>query len=176
MKKIIGIMMVVIFSMSMFALGDSDGGHGSFEEAEEIINQKISCDDLNDEQLENLGDYYMEQMHPGERHNVMDEMIGGEGSESLKVAHINMAKKFYCGDQNVMSTGMMNIMMGRDNSKIDLTHRRGMMNMMGYGNGIGWFGGSLIWLLYVALAAFVFGIIFWGTYKLMIKDKRRRRK
>jgi len=43
-------------------------GEETFAAAEEIIKQKISCDELTDDQLEILGDYYMEQMHPGEDH------------------------------------------------------------------------------------------------------------
>jgi len=88
-------------------------GEETFVQAEEIINNKISCDDLNDSQLEMLGDYYMEQMHPGEAHEQMDEMMGGEGSESLKQMHINMGKAFYCGEHDAMSGGMMNMMMDR---------------------------------------------------------------
>jgi len=58
----------------------------------------------------------------------------------------------------------------------------GMMNnggMMGSGgmmNGYGWFGWSFVWLLYVALAAFIFGIIFWWTYKLIIKENGKKPK
>lgn len=44
----------------------------------------------------------------------------------------------------------------------------GMMGGYGYG---GWWG-PLIWLLYVAVAALVFGLIFWGVRKwFMDKDK-----
>jgi len=51
-------------------------------------------------------------MHPGEAHEMMDQMMGGEGSESLKQAHINIARRIYC-NENV--GGMMggNMMAGR---------------------------------------------------------------
>ncbi len=84
-----------------------------FEEAEKIIQDKISCNELSDYQLEILGDYFMEQMHPGELHEIMDERMGGEGSENLRQVHINMGKMFYCGEQTAMPMGMMNMMMGR---------------------------------------------------------------
>src|SRR3989344_2377885 len=91
----------------------------TFTQAQEIIRQKTSCSELTEEQLEILGDYFMEQMHPDESHEIMDERMGGEGSESLKQAHINMGRIFYCGQTNTFSSGMMNTMMGR--------------GMMGYG-------------------------------------------
>ena len=52
----------------------------------------------------------MEQMHPGEQHELMDKMMGGEGSESLRQAHIFMARRWYCGD--AVGMGMMGMMMG----------------------------------------------------------------
>ncbi|MBI2042827.1 hypothetical protein HYT25_00370 [Candidatus Pacearchaeota archaeon] len=85
----------------------------SFSEAEDIITQKVSCNDLTESQLEILGDYYMEQMHPGELHEIMDERMGGEGSETLRQIHVNMGLAFYCGEHDEFSVNMMNTMMGR---------------------------------------------------------------
>ena len=49
--------------------------------------------------------------------------------------------------------------------------------MMGYGMmGGGWFSWGLLWLVYLALATFVFSVIFWGTYKWLIKNKREEKK
>ena len=91
----------------------------NFAETKQLIDSGISCDKITDEQLESLGDYYMEQMHPGESHELMDNMMGGEGSESLKQVHINMAKRLYCKDTVYIGYGMMG--------------SGGMMNMMGRG-------------------------------------------
>ena len=88
-------------------------GEEDFSEAERIIKQKISCDNLTNDDLEILGDYFMEQMHPGELHEIMDERMGGEGSLALKQAHINMGRIFYCGENQASYGGMMNTMMGR---------------------------------------------------------------
>src|SRR3989344_3907201 len=44
-------------------------------EAKALIDSKITCDKLTNEQLEAIGDYYMEQMHPGEAHEIMDSMM-----------------------------------------------------------------------------------------------------
>lgn len=146
-------------------------GEEDFAAAEEIIDQKIACEDLSEDDLELIGDYYMEQMHPGEAHEAMDEMMGGEGSESLRQMHINMARSFYCGEhdamgpqsmQTMMSGGMMgnNMMMG------------GMMgnNMMYTGQaGQAMMYGS--WTFTNTLLAVVIAVLFFGgTYLLM---KRR---
>ena len=89
------------------ALADSNE---SFAAAQALIAQQVPCDNLSQEQLEGIGDYYMEQMHPGVAHEAMDAMMGGEGSESLKQMHIAMAERFYCGDYgsaNARGYGMM---------------------------------------------------------------------
>ncbi len=39
--------------------------HSDFSEAKELIESNVSCDKLSDEQLEVIGDYFMEQMHLG---------------------------------------------------------------------------------------------------------------
>lgn len=76
-----------------------------FAQAKELISQKISCANLTNDQLEKIGDYYMELMHPGEAHKYMENMMGGEGSASLKQFHINLANTYYCG--NLTYRGMM---------------------------------------------------------------------
>ncbi len=108
MNKLIFVLVPLII-LSSIALADTE----DFEEAEKLIKERISCEQLNDEQLEALGDYFMEQMHPGEFHEIMDERMGREGSATLKQVHINIARRFYCGDSRAMSSMMMNTMMGR---------------------------------------------------------------
>ena len=49
----------------------------------------------------------------------------------------------------------------------------GATNMMGYWNTGGFLWMGLLQLIYVAIIAFVFGIIFWFTYKLVIGNKKR---
>ena len=90
-----------------------------FTQTKKLIDSGISCNKLTNEQLEEIGDYYMEQMHPGESHELMDNMMGGEGSESLKQVHINMAKRLYCNENVYIGYGMMG--------------SGGMMNVMGRG-------------------------------------------
>ncbi len=171
MKPLLAILMVVVFSVAAAAQS------GEFDEAKKLIESKAPCDQLNETQLEKMGDYYMEQMHPGELHEIMDERMGGEGSDSLRLAHISMAKAFYCGDNTAMGGGMMG-------SGYGMMSSGGMMNMMGnyggnYGYGVmggsGFFGASLLWLLFAAIGAFVFSVIFWWTYNTMVKAKSKKR-
>ena len=106
MKKIILLSMlgIILFSFLVVAQEEHD-----FSKTKQLIDSGISCSELTNEQLEDIGDYYMEQMHPGEAHEYMDEMMGGEGSESLKQVHINIAKRIYCNENvyGMMNGGMM---------------------------------------------------------------------
>ena len=111
MKKI---SIIVIFSMLLLSVSLVSAHEHDFDETKQLIDSGIGCDKLTDEQLESIGDYYMEQMHPGEAHEMMDQMMGGEGSESLRQVHINMAKRLYCNEDigGMMGGGMMNMIMG----------------------------------------------------------------
>ncbi|MBI2137143.1 hypothetical protein HYU12_01345, partial [Candidatus Woesearchaeota archaeon] len=50
-----------------------EGMDEEMEMAELLINSKAPCSELTDKQLEMIGDYYMEQMHPGEEHETVEE-------------------------------------------------------------------------------------------------------
>ena len=127
MKKLIIFVLIFILSVS-FVLADAE----EFAEAKKLIDAKTPCSKLTENQLEIIGDYLMEQMHPGEAHEVMDKMMGGEGSESLRQFHIALAKRIYCND----ASGMINygMMFGKG------TNYGGMRNMMGYNFGYGMMG------------------------------------
>jgi len=49
----------------------------------------------------------------------------------------------------------------------------GMMSGYGYGmmGGAGWFVMGLLGLIYLAIAAFIVSVIFWLTYKWIVKSK-----
>jgi len=167
MKKIyIGTLilaMMFVLSGSVLAAEEHD-----FDGVRELIDNETPCAQLSDEQLEAVGDYYMEQIHPGDNHNVMDEMMGGEGSESLRQAHIFMAKRWYCGDSAGM--GMMGMMMGSgvfgssmfnsankfDKTKMDTVTGISNYGMHGFGLGSFWITKILIWILLIlGIASFV---------------------
>jgi len=156
MKKIFTILILgmLLLSVSLVFAHEHD-----FNETKQLIDSGISCDKLTDEQLESIGDYYMEQMHPGEAHEMMDEMMGGEGSESLRQMHINMAKRLYCNEDvgGMMGGGMMgNNMMGS-----------GMT-----GNYSAYYGYNSFWnILWLIFLMGVIVLIIWLIYNFTKKGK-----
>ena len=159
MKKI---SIIVIFSMLLLGVSLVSAHEHDFDETKQLIDSGIDCDKLTDEQLESIGDYYMEQMHPGESHELMDNMMGGEGSESLKQVHINMAKRLYCNENVYIGYGMMGSG-GRMNMM-----SRGMMGSYpasyDYSNYGYW---NIFWVLLFAAAIF---LIVWIIYRFGIKN------
>lgn len=136
---------ILILNMSLVSAHEHN-----LDEARQLVDSKISCDKLSDEQLEMIGEYYMEQMHPGEAHKMMDQMMGGEGSDSLKQMHIQMAKRLYCNEEvggMMGSGGMMNMMMGGGMMGNSATSP---MSWFGWGGGL------------------IFMILFWGLIILGI--------
>ena len=118
MKKIISLsFLFLILSLSIISVYAVS--QDEFNQAKALIDSNITCNKLTNDQLEIIGEYYMEQMHPGGAHELMHKMMGlTEGSEAEEQFHINMAKTIYCGESGGMigSRGMI-----------------GMMNMMGGG-------------------------------------------
>lgn len=137
MKKASTYFLILIFSVSI-AYADME----DFAEAKKLIDAKTQCSQLTEEQLEIIGDYLMEQMHPGEAHELMDNMMGGEGSESLRLMHIAMAKRLYCNDiSSSVGYGMMGYGMMGTGLRAGKNYG-GMMNMMGGNLGYGMMGNS----------------------------------
>ena len=121
-------------------------------EAKGLIDSKADCKSISDSQLEIIGEYYMEQMHPGESHELMHKMMGlEEGSEAEKQFHINMAKRLYCNENagGMMGGGMMNMMMGGNMGY-------GMMGNYGYGFGYWNFVNILYIILLIGLIILVY--------------------
>lgn len=153
----------LVFLLMIIGAIFATAGQDELAAAKQLIESNESCDQLSYEQLELIGDYYMEQMHPGEAHETMDRMMGGEGSESLRQAHIQMALVLYCGQTNTTVTygGMMGMMpfmyrSGFGGSMVSYPYG-GMMgyDIAGYG-GWGWIVGLAFWILvFIALVLVV---------------------
>ena len=78
---------LVIFAVLMLALSFVNAiTQQEIKEAKNLIDSKADCKSLSDSQLEIIGEYEMELMHPGESHELMHQMMGiKEGSETEKV-------------------------------------------------------------------------------------------
>lgn len=102
---------------------------------------QIDPNKVNQETLEALGDSVMEKMIANSAmHEQMDIKLGGDGSESLRAFHINLAVNYLTdypnGMMNLMSGGMMTNSYSSTNSG---WYGNGMMNNNSYANS-GWNG------------------------------------
>lgn len=170
MKKIIfTIITLILFLVPLSTAKAQTEGTEPHVESVDVVLQEIldrqnvsNLKDLNiskisDDEFEELGDAIMETRHPGEAHEIMDEMMGGEGSESLRQMHINMGKAFfgyYETNYNENDYGMGMGMMGRtwDNSFNRYPNQNMMAapSMMGYGFGL---LNSLTWIALITFLA-----------------------
>ena len=159
MKKTI--LILALFLLGIVAVLAQESPDSEIEEGRKLVESKISCNELSEEQLEAMGDYYMEQMHPGESHELMDTLMGGEGSASLRQVQINMAKRIYCNDNVYIGYGMMG--------------SGGMMNMMGRGMMGGYptsydYSNYGYWnIFWIVLFAAVILLIVWIIHRFGIK-------
>ena len=179
--SIFGILLIGIFLVS------ANGDHQTIaEEGKKLVDSGISCDKLTDKQLETIGEYFMEQMHPGEQHEAMHEMMGiEEGTEYHEQFHANIARMMYCGESgNMMGSGMMNGgmmgsggMMGMMPMMMNMMGgqnvQSGMMQGMMGNNPIGfsynyWGFWNVVWLLFwIGIIV----LIVWLIYKFIIKKE-----
>jgi len=116
MKITIIISLIITLSPLITNFVNAHGNHDS--NIEDVIKElarkqgvsnptDLNCGSLSDSDLERLGEAVMSYMHPDPKvHEAMDDMMGGEGSESLKLAHINMAKSYLGCEGNRWPQGM----------------------------------------------------------------------
>ena len=174
MRKIIFVLLVVL--LLNFSLVNAITPQ-EIDEAKGLIDSGVDCKILSDSQLEIIGEYYMEQMHPRESHELMHKMMGlEEGSKDEEQFHINMAKTTYCGgdsgmmsSSNMMGSGIMNMMLGGGNMVGGNTG----YGMMGYGLGY-W---NFINILYIILLIGLIILVYFLSLKLWrnMKNKDTRK-
>lgn len=110
--------------------------------------QELNLSKISDDNWERLGDAVMELQHPGQAHEVMDRMMGGEGSESLRQMHIKMGQAYlgYGSSNSSYGSGMM----GGGMTPLRQGYERqvGFGSMMGYSVNSGIYGvvGGLTWI------------------------------
>ena len=179
--------LLLVFGMLLLGMVfvSANGNHASeIEEGKQLVESGISCDNLSDGQLEAIGEYYMEQMHPGKQHeamnNTMVQMVGEEGEEQM---HVNMARMMYCSEDAMMGSGMMGSggmmdsgMMGGQNptqtSMAQGTSSGTMQSMMGnnvFGSGMPFWNYSYWSTWNIFYSIFLVGLIvlvFFGVFKL----------
>ena len=91
---------------------------------------KLDCKKINNDQFEKVGDAWMDVRIGNEAtHQSMDDMMGGEGSQSLTNAHIQMGESYLGCTSTNANYGWMSMMSGFNN-----TAKGGASNMMGFGN------------------------------------------
>lgn len=148
LKKLKILLFLLIFSLLILVV-NSESEH-DFSEAMKILEEKKPLNELSPEELEKIGDYFMELML-GNRHEIMDQMMGGEGSQTLRDMHINIALNNY---DEYMRTGYISnrgMMGGTIGGAGMMSGYNGMMTP-GYGSSFYGFG----------LLGFTTMILFWG--------------
>jgi len=162
------VFIVLFVALAFFATADA-----AIDEGKQLAASGIACSQLLDSQLEVIGDYYMDLMHPGPAHEMMDRMMGGDGSESLRLVHISIAKRLYCNESvyagyasgsgfGMMGGGMM----------AGAPWNAGRTPYGSYGYAPGAFGWSLIDLLLAVLMVGLIILVYLGIVKLWKSGKR----
>ncbi|HLF54466.1 MAG TPA: hypothetical protein VI612_01980 [Candidatus Nanoarchaeia archaeon] len=155
--------LMVVAVLLCAAIVMADGSHEQeFAEGKRLVESGAKCDTLTGEELEAIGEYFMEQMHPGEAHDQMHKMMGmEEGTEYHDQFHVNMAKMMYCGEGGMMP--MMMDMMGGGMMGPGMMGGYGGQMMGGYGmmGSTIWGFGSVLWtLIFVGLLLVVWLWVF----------------
>ena len=173
MKKVILILILSIFTSFVLA-GVSLADEMQVKSVDTILaeirmeqgivsSDKIEVNKVSQAKLEELGDSVMEAMIGNTAmHEQMDLRLGGDGSESLKAFHINIAFNYLSDYPN----GMMNIMSGGMLSNNNSTNDSGWNwdNMMGNDNSTIGSGLNRIG----AMTAFAFSAVATGFVLLLL--------
>jgi len=173
---ILGSMIIVVFFVSVPYFSSAESALSvndilsQIKQSQNVSrNADIKCDKVTDDQFEKLGDAVTNVMQPDEnQHKLMDQMMGGEGSASLKAAFITMGQRYLgCGTYGngtpMMGFGMMGGGGGYGYGMMNGNYGNYSSDMMGnWGNSAVKYGlgaGSIIVLL---------GILLWTIFWIVV--------
>jgi len=158
MKKIItSLFLFSVFIVLSVAPTLAQDNHTAREEKEgraileKLQVKQVTCDKLNDDDFERLGEYYMGQIAGGSHESMnalMERMMGKAGEEQ------------------------MHVIMGKRLSSCDTLVKGGVNNMMGFGNMMGWGGFGLLFSLFwivILVDLILLGVFLW---KKITKDRK----
>lgn len=122
-KASITILTIILLLISTNVILNASGDHGrSIKDVLKEIRKELNLDEktridpnkVPDQLLEELGEAVMSEQYPNERtHERMDNMMGGEGSESLKSAHRSIGYNYLSGNRRGFWGGMPMMRGGR---------------------------------------------------------------
>lgn len=175
MKKILGFLSLLGLLVMSVTPAFAHLNTSMMEKAEKLISSGVSCENLTDEQLEMIGEYYMEMMHPGRAHELMDQMMCGSDRNCESAMHIYMARMVYCGEyagMGMMSMGVMPMMYGGGSMMMQTAYYPDSSSA--FWNGMhGWMMGStshFYWgfagILYLLLLAGLVVLVYLGIMRL----------
>ena len=134
---------------------------------------QLDCAKVSDTQFETLGDAAMGYGITEAQHTAMENMMGGEGSATLKAAHITMGKSYLGCWSNYNSGPVYMPMMGYYGSSTPAAYTQADSyyspgGMMGYGypgagmmGGYYWFGWVTMILIWTVLILSIIALVKW---------------
>ena len=126
---------------------------------------KIDCSKVTDDQFEKLGDAVMGYGISEQQHTAMEQMMGGEGSATLKQAHITMGRSYLGCWANYNSGPVRRPMMeyyGLSNGQpVNYFSSGGMMGWSSTVGGYYWTGWITTALIWILLILFIAALVRW---------------
>lgn len=114
----------------------------------------VDCSQVSDDQFEKLGDAYMGNGITEAQHTAMENMMGGEGSATLKQVHISMGRAYlgcWAHYASPMAPMMSNYPAHYPAGDTMMNSRRPAADYYGEFDVRGWITTTLIWALLVSV-------------------------